>query len=286
MDLTDFAEHVGPTDPVTITGHGTRGGAVPGCRQVSAPSGIERIEPEEMTVSCAAGTAVDELVAALAEHRQTVNLPAGGTVGGALAGGHSDHRQLGYGPIRDILLQMHYVSAAGQVVMAGGPTVKNVSGFDLCRLFVGSRGTLGFLGAVILRTRPLPKASAWFTVAATDPEPLLRSLYKPVSVLWDGTAAHVLLEGHPDDIAAVAAAQAMTTATAPTAPPGSRRVSVASHQLGSLAGPFLAELGTGVVHCVEPPAAAPGAPRLVALQASVKRRFDPTGRLNPGVDVG
>ena len=72
--------------------------------------------------------------AALAEWGQLVALPPGGTVGGALAVGRSDVTRLGRGPVRDALLQARVVSAEGHVVKAGGPTVKNVSGFDLCRL--------------------------------------------------------------------------------------------------------------------------------------------------------
>ena len=111
-------------------------------------------------MSCGAGTPVAEVDAALAEHGQRVAIPPTGTVGGALAVGRSGIRRLGDGPIRDAVLQVRYVSAAGEIVKAGGPTVKNVSGFDLCRLLVGSRGTLGFLGDVILRTRPLARCVA------------------------------------------------------------------------------------------------------------------------------
>ena len=95
-------------------------------------------------------------------------IPPHGTVGGALAVGRSGLRRLGYGPVRDTLLQARYVSAAGDVVKAGGPTVKNVTGFDLCRLLVGSRGTLGFIGEVILRTRPRARFEQWFSTSA-DP---------------------------------------------------------------------------------------------------------------------
>ncbi len=162
MDLAAFAAEVGSADPVTITGAGTRGGPVPGVRAVSAPAGIEWIEPAEMTMSCAAGTLVADVDAALAEHGQRIAVPLGGTIGGALAVGRSGIRRLGDGPLRDAVLQVRYVSAAGEVVKAGGPTVKNVSGFDLCRLLVGSRGTLGFVGDVILRTRPRAHCSQWF----------------------------------------------------------------------------------------------------------------------------
>ena len=160
MDLTAFAREVGPEGPVTITGLGTRGGPVAGVRSVGAPSGIEWIQPAEMTVSCGAGTMVAELDDALLAHGQCVAIPPSGTVGGALASGRSGVRRLGYGPVRDVVLQARYVSAAGEIVKAGGPTVKNVSGFDVCRLLVGSRGTLGFIGDVILRTRPRARVRA------------------------------------------------------------------------------------------------------------------------------
>ncbi len=136
--VTAFAGEIGDTDPITITGLGTRGGPVAGVRQVVAPSGIDWILPAEMTIRCGAGTPVAEIGTALAEHGQCLAIPAGGTIGGALAVGQSDRRRLGWGPVRDTLLQACYVSAGGDVVKAGGPTVKNVSGFDLCRLLVGS----------------------------------------------------------------------------------------------------------------------------------------------------
>ena len=101
MGLSEFAAAVGPSGPVTVTGLGTRGGPVAGATVVRAPGGIEWIAPDEMTVSCGAGLPVDELDAALAERGQFIALPPGGTVGGALAVGHSSIRRLGYGPVRD-----------------------------------------------------------------------------------------------------------------------------------------------------------------------------------------
>jgi FAD/FMN-containing dehydrogenase len=197
--LERMAEAVGPSGPVTITGLGTRGGPVPDATVVQAPSGVDWIAPDEMTVGCGAGTPIDELDAALAERGQFIAFPPGGTVGGALAVGRSSVRRLAYGPVRDALLQAHVVTAWGEVAKAGGPTVKNVSGFDLCRLLVGSHGTLAFIGDVILRTRPLPMVSRWFA-GETDPFALRARLYRPVAVLWDGTTTWVGLDGHPDDV--------------------------------------------------------------------------------------
>lgn len=285
IDLDAFAAEVGAEGAVTVTGAGTRGGPVPGARVVRAPSGVAWVQPDEMTVCCGAGTPVDELVAELAGHGQTVALPTGGTVGGALAVGRSDHRRLGWGPVRDVLLQARYVSAAGEVVKAGGPTVKNVSGFDLCRLLVGSRGTLGFLGEVILRTRPIAPASQWLRTSASDPTATFTSLHRPVSVLWDGRTVWVLLEGHPADIAAQAALAGLEPCDGPpTLPTGSRRSIPPSH-LGAVEGEFVAEVGVGIVHHAEPWSPPERAERVVALARAVKAELDPTGRLNPGVDV-
>ena len=112
MDLTEFAEEIGSDGAVTIAGLATRGGPVDGVRPVMAPGGIERFTPDEMTIQCGAGTPMEELVGELAAHGQTVAIPPSGTVGGALATGRSSIRRLGYGPVRDTLLQARYVSAA------------------------------------------------------------------------------------------------------------------------------------------------------------------------------
>ena len=280
MELAAFAASVGTDGPVTITGLGTRGGPVPGVRGVAAPAGIDSIPADAMIARCGAGTPVDELDEALAEVGQRVALPPGGTVGGALAVGRSGIRRLGDGPVRNTLLQARYVSAAGEVVKGGGPTVKNVSGFDICRLLVGSQGTLGFLGEVILRTRPRAAASQWFMVAAADPWPLFGALHRPTSVLWDGATVWALLEGHPADFAAEASANGLSPADGPPPLPP-RRTSVAPSTLGALGGTFVAELGVGIVHGDAPPPAAPDA-AVVALNRRVKHEFDPACRLNPG----
>jgi glycolate oxidase FAD binding subunit len=284
MDLTGFASEVGSVGEVTITGAATRGGPVPGVRVVRAPTGIDWLRGDEMTVCCGAGTLVAELDDALAAVGQCVAIPPSGTVGGALAVGRSGLRRLGYGPIRDTLLQARYVSSSGDVVKAGGPTVKNVSGFDLCRLLVGSYGTLGFVGEVILRTRPRARHEQWF---ATNGDPLdtFRRLYRPTSVLWDGTTTWVLLEGHPADMAAAASGAGLVEAPGPPALPDGGRWSIPPAELKSLQGTFVAEVGVGVVHHADP-----SPPRAVSdavreLHRNIKHNFDPTDRLNPGVDV-
>ena len=134
--LVDFCELVGSQDPVSVTGGTTRfdlGGSLSeGTRLVNAPKGILRHLPDEMTVQVRAGTSVADLHEALAEKGQRTALPErGGSVGGALAVGENDLHVLGRGRVRESLLQVRYVSADGRLISGGGPTVKNVTGFDL-----------------------------------------------------------------------------------------------------------------------------------------------------------
>lgn len=290
IDLERFAAEVGGRDAgeVAIAGAGTRGGAPPGVRTVHAPGGIAWFEPAEMTVCCGAGTPVDVLAATLAERGQRVGaLPAGGTVGGALAAGSSALTRLGHGPLRDALLQARYVSAAGEVVKAGGPTVKNVSGFDLCRVLVGSRGTLGFIGEVILRTRPLPPVAKWYSTPSEKPSDLLARLHRPASVLWDGSTAWVLLEGHADDIAALARGSGLVECDGPPPLPAGGRWSIPPRQIGTLAGTgrYVAEVGVGIVHHEHPAPPREVDPVVRTLNERIKDELDPWHRLNPGIDL-
>ena len=203
--LAAFSAEVGDEGPVAVEGSRSRwshgGDPAPGTRLVRAPEGIVDYQPEEMTVRVRVGTSVADLHAALAERGQRTALPdRGGTVGGALAVGESDVRALGRGLIRTALLQIRYVSAEGRIVSGGGPTVKNVSGFDLPRLMVGSLGTLGLLAEAILRTNPLPSTSRWLAADGVDPLAVHERLIVPSAILWDGTTTWVELEGHEADV--------------------------------------------------------------------------------------
>jgi glycolate oxidase FAD binding subunit len=291
-----FAAEVGPpgAGPVAAVGGRTQwsaGGAVdPGAREVRPPAGVVAVEAADMTVRVRAGTAVSDLDAALAEVGQVVALPSwrGATVGGVLAVGHSGIRRLGWGPVRDTVLEVRYVSAEGRVVKAGGPTVKNVSGFDLCRLLVGSLGTLGLLAEVVLRTRPLPAAERWLAGEA-DPFDLVHRLFRSASVLWDGHTTWVLLDGHPDDVDAQARLTGLAETSGPPALPP-HRWSLRPSELPALADAavgsdrFVAEVGVGVVHGDVPPPGRVVEPAVATLHRRIKSLFDPTARMAPGRD--
>ena len=307
-----FAAIVGRDGPVCAGGGRTQwtvgGLPAPGTRIVGAPVGVVSHQPAEMIVRVGAGTPVESLAGSLAEAGQMVPLPMPGsdrraTVGGVLAVGHSSVRRLRYGPIRDTVLEVTFVTSEGKLAKAGGPVVKNVTGYDLCRLMVGSLGTLGLLAEVVLRCYPIPAISRWFCGAPADPFDLAQRLYRSSAVLWDGTATWVLLEGHPDDVASQAGAVLgpafEEVESGPVADHG-RRLSAAPDALKLLSSPsrtgtgWLAEVGVGVVHTGDPAllAGVVGVqwpprldPRVAELHRTLKQRFDPACRLNPGRSV-
>lgn len=292
--LAAFVGEVGATDPVVPVGGRTQwgigGSPAAGAREVRAPAGIIDYQPAEMVVRCRAGTTVAELDATLAEHGQMVPLdparPSEATVGGVLAVGRSGLRRLRYGPLRDTLLQVRFVSAAGRVVTAGGAVVKNVSGFDLCRLLVGSLGTLGILGEVVLRAQPRPRLAMWLR-GEVDPRAVRARLFRPSAILWDGTSTWVLLEGRPAEVAAERQQldAGLEEVEGPPPLPSTGRLSIRPREIAGLTGRFVAEVGVGTVHVDEeagPPAMHPSTARL---HRDIKAAFDPAGRLNPGRSV-
>src|SRR5262245_56883885 len=265
MDLTALARRVrDATDVVAVGGrtHWEVGGhPSPHALEVRAPNGVVVYDPADLTVTVAAGTTVAELAGVLGEASQECALdPRAGdaTIGGVLAVGLSGHRRLRYGPLRDRVLEVRFVTADGRVVKGGGPTVKNVTGFDLPRLLVGSFGTIGVLVQVTLRCQPRATSSAWCTTAL-DPSAVLGRASRPSCVAWDGRTTRVLFEGVTGDVEAEAAAVDADRhdAPPPTLPAGAHRgrISVRPGRVAALApvldragARWLAEVGVGTVH--------------------------------------
>jgi glycolate oxidase FAD binding subunit len=295
--LQAFADEVGADDPIAVRGGGTRwdlgGSSTGGPRIVAAPAGIVTYAPEEMTVRVRAGTPVAELHDALRERGQRTSLvERHGTVGGAVMVGENDIHTLGRGTLRASVLQVRYVSSDGRVVNGGGPTVKNVTGFDLPRLFVGSLGTLGLLAEVILRTNPIPSTSVWLAADAADPVAVFDALQRPSSVLWNGERTWVLLEGHGADIDAERTVLTRSGGFEPTGGPPvlpPHRWSLPPAELRSLpgrvgGGGFVAVIGVGLAFCDVAQPARPVPTPIRVLHDRMKTNFDPHGRLNPGRD--
>ena len=87
------------------------------------------------------------------------------TVGGIVATNLNGPRRSYYGSVRDQVIGLKAVLASGDAIKAGGKVVKNVAGYDMCKLFVGSLGTLGIITEVTLRMAPIPE-TAWTLVVS------------------------------------------------------------------------------------------------------------------------
>lgn len=229
---------------VEVRGSGSVLDRIPGGDEpvlsTAALDGIVDHAPEDLTVTVRAGMEFDELAQELAQHGQECPIEPivddGATVGGRLATGLAGPRQLGAGRVRDWVLRVRFITGDGHPASAGGVTVKDVTGYDVCRLMTGSWGTLGVITEVTLKLRPIPRQPAWFATETPDPTVAAR-LYRPAAVVTTAERTHVLLEEHPDDAAAQAADAGLEPAAAPTFPATAR----AALDPAALPG-FLAEL--------------------------------------------
>lgn len=115
----------------------------------------------DMTLTVKAGTPFQELQDYLAKYNQKISLdpawPESATIGGVIAANDSGPKRLGYGAARDVVIGLRIAYPDGTVIRSGGKVVKNVAGYDMNKLFIGSMGTLGVLTEVTLKLRPLPK---------------------------------------------------------------------------------------------------------------------------------
>lgn len=151
---------------VRIRGGGTKSALLPPADVVLSTeclSGIRALVPEDMYVTVGAGTRLEELQAALQNHRMWAPLASpwsSSTIGGMIAANVNAPLRMRYGSIRDMLLAATIALPDGRVARIGRPVVKNVAGYDLQKVHVGAHGTLGLLCDVTLKLTPLPRARA------------------------------------------------------------------------------------------------------------------------------
>jgi glycolate dehydrogenase FAD-binding subunit len=152
--------------PVTPWGGGTRiSVGMPPARPgiVLSLKRLDRLiehEPADLTATAEAGMTLEAFQAALGQRGQWLSLdppnPREGTLGGILASNASGPRRHLYGTARDLLIGLTMVLADGSVVRGGGKVVKNVAGYDLPKLAIGSYGTLGVIVEATVKLRPRP----------------------------------------------------------------------------------------------------------------------------------
>lgn len=135
-------------------------------------SGIVEYVPGDLTMTVRACTPLAEIAHSTAEHRQWLPLdPFGspaGTIGATVATGSAGPLAHAFGTPRDQVIGLGFVTGRGDYVRSGGRVVKNVAGFDLTRLLIGSWGTLGAITDVTLRLRALPAQQATIALVLSD----------------------------------------------------------------------------------------------------------------------
>ena len=147
---------------------------------LSAFSGIQLYEPEELILKAGAGTPLAELVQELARQGQAfafeppdlgplLGAAAGqGTLGGAVACNLAGPRRIKAGAARDHFLGYTGVSGRGEVYKSGGRVVKNVTGYDLCKLMAGSYGTLTAITDITMKVLPASEATRTVLLTGLD----------------------------------------------------------------------------------------------------------------------
>lgn len=129
-------------------------------------------EPADLTATVEAGITLERLQSGLGARGQWLSLdppfPAQATLGGVLATDASGPRRHLYGTARDLVIGMRVVGPDGAVVRSGGRVVKNVAGYDLQKLYIGSLGTLGLIVEATVKLRPRPEADRVCWAALPD----------------------------------------------------------------------------------------------------------------------
>jgi glycolate oxidase FAD binding subunit len=135
-----------------------RGGLVLGLTRLNR---LLEHEPGDLTATVEAGLTLDALQTMLRARGQWLSLDppdaARATVGGVIAANAAGPRRHLYGTVRDLLIGVTVVTADGAIVRGGGKVVKNVAGYDLPKLFIGSCGTLGIVISATFKLRPVPE---------------------------------------------------------------------------------------------------------------------------------
>ena len=130
-------------------------------------------QPADLTLTVQAGITMAALADELKRHGQFLPLdaPEEATLGGVLATGTFGPWRHAYGPVRDWVLGVRVVHADGRVTKAGGRVVKNVAGYDMTKLYLGSLGTLGIVVEASLKVTPLPAMEeTWAAVRPSSVE--------------------------------------------------------------------------------------------------------------------
>ncbi|HEX4236574.1 MAG TPA: FAD-binding protein [Xanthobacteraceae bacterium] len=191
---------------------------------LSALKGVTLYEPEELVLSAKAGTPLHEIEALVAEKRQELafepmdygpllgGAAGAATIGGVIASNLSGPRRIKSGAARDHFLGFSAVSGRGETFKSGGRVVKNVTGYDLCKLIAGSWGTLAAMTDVTIKTLPRAETEQTILVLGGDAAAASKVMASAMGSYGDVSAAAHLPVTIAADVAETVSAGSAATA--------------------------------------------------------------------------
>jgi glycolate oxidase FAD binding subunit len=168
---------------------------------LSGLSGVTLYEPEELVLSARSGTPLAEIEALLEQNNQMLAFEpmdygpllggeAGkGTIGGAIAVNLSGPRRIKAGAARDHFLGVSAVTGRGDAIKSGGRVVKNVTGYDLCKLMAGSWGTLAAMTDITIKVLPRAETEATVVIFGLDDARAAQAMAAAMGSPFDVSAA-------------------------------------------------------------------------------------------------
>jgi len=170
--------------PLEVIGHGSKRGvgqimATNAVLDLSALNAVLSYEPNELIITVEAGAPLADVASLIDSKNQQfafepmntamlLGTAGAGTIGGMIAAGLAGPRRIKAGGARDHLLGAHAVSGFGDSFKTGGKVVKNVTGYDLCKLLAGSWGTLAVMTEVTLKVMPRPESERTLVLRSLD----------------------------------------------------------------------------------------------------------------------
>jgi glycolate oxidase FAD binding subunit len=194
--------------PLEIIGHGSKRligqpMATNALLDLSALNAVTSYEPNELIITVQAGAPLADVKSLIDSRNQhfafepvdtaaLLGTPGGGTIGGMIGAGLAGPRRIQAGGARDHLLGAHAVSGFGDSFKAGGRVVKNVTGYDLCKLLAGSWGTLAVMTEVTLKVMPRPESERTLVLRGLDDVAANRAMTAALGSPFDVSgAAHI-----------------------------------------------------------------------------------------------
>jgi glycolate oxidase FAD binding subunit len=194
--------------PLEIIGHGSKRligqpMATNALLDLSALNAVTAYEPNELIITVQAGAPLADVQSLIDSKNQQfafepintaalLGMPNNGTIGGMIGAGLAGPRRIKAGGARDHLLGAHAVSGFGDSFKAGGRVVKNVTGYDLCKLLAGSWGTLAVMTEVTLKVMPRPESERTVVLRGLDDVTANRAMTAALGSAFDVSgAAHV-----------------------------------------------------------------------------------------------